>query len=407
MADPEVAMPTSRIGRPSREQGHPSQIPAEFRLALLCNASQRLSGTLDAAALTQALLDLVVPDVGDGALVHLLGPWSGADRRELEPTRRSSEALSEYSAATWDWLENTTRSSVSQAMRETTAVLGTTGGGRTSLSQGLDRLTYLVAPLCASGRTVGALTVFRAGGHQRYGQEDLALAEALGNVAGLALENAKHSEARRNERRRIARDLHDHAEQTFFAIGLAATAALNDPDVPSGPRVAELLTRVVSLSDVGAEQLRTAIFALNDTDAANVGLIPALLKLVKSFKQRTGIEADLVLTGSRRKVPSDITDVLHATAREALNNVERHARAHAVVLGLHVTARSISLTVCDDGHGAPGLILRSIAASATHFGLRGIRDRVRQLRGTFASGPGPDGGFLVRARIPMVDGGTV
>jgi signal transduction histidine kinase len=91
-------------------------------------------------------------------------------------------------------------------------------------------------------------------------------------------------------------------------------------------------------------------------------------------------------------------------AREALANVERHARAGAVVLGLHIGASSISLTIHDDGDGASPLVLKRISNSATHFGLRGMRERVRRLRGTLVVGPGRDGGFLVRARIPLRSG---
>jgi signal transduction histidine kinase len=91
-------------------------------------------------------------------------------------------------------------------------------------------------------------------------------------------------------------------------------------------------------------------------------------------------------------------------AQEALANVERHARAGAVVLGLHIAPRSITLTVHDDGAGASPLVLKQISNSATHFGLRAMRDRVKQLHGTFVAGPGPHGGFLVRARIPRQAG---
>ena len=213
---------------------------------------------------------------------------------------------------------------------------------------------------------------------------------------------------RDDERRRIARDLHDHVEQTFFAIGLAATAALQDPSTSgSQTRWSQTLARVAALSNAGSEQLRGAIFALNDPNLVAMGLVPALWKLVRTFQQRTGIDTDLVFTGAQRQVPTEVAEVLHATAREALANVERHAQAGAVVLGLHVSERSITLTVHDDGRGASSLVLKRIANSTTHFGLRSLRQRVRRLHGTFSSGASPDGGFLVRARIPFPSGGTV
>jgi signal transduction histidine kinase len=191
-------------------------------------------------------------------------------------------------------------------------------------------------------------------------------------------------------------------EQTFFAIGLTATAALDGPQRSRpAPPMSQALKQVGHLATVGAEQLRSAIFALNHAEFAGRGLMAAFWNLVRSFQNRTGIETDLVLTGAQRQVPAEVGEVLHAMAREALTNVERHSRAGAVVLRLHVAASSITLTIHDDGAGASPLVLKRIWNSATHYGLRNMRDRVRQLRGTLVAGPGPDGGFVVRARIPL------
>jgi signal transduction histidine kinase len=308
----------------------------------------------------------------------------------------------------WDWMERLIRPDVKRATHLAVSRLGSTRKKRRSDARDGGELVFLTVPLRARGRTLGALTSVASADRRQYGPDELALAEALGNQAGLALDNAQRYEERlrADERRRIARDLHDHVEQTFFAIALAASDALAHPDPDGSPAAwAETLARVGDLSTAGAEQLRGAIFALNHADLADRGLVPALWKLVRSFQQRTGVEADLVLTGAQRQVPTEVAAALHATAREALTNVERHARAGAVVLGLHVNARSITLTVHDDGGGASSLVLKRIANSTTHFGLRSLRERVRRLHGTFASGPGPDGGFLVRARIPLQAGG--
>ena len=401
---------------------------ARRRLAFLFAASQQLAASLEAAPVIQALADLVVPEFGDGAVVHVLEPGPRGRHTRIA----SSGVLGGRPPEWWDWLERCLRPGVKRATHLAVSQLGSTGKKRRPpdpLRGG--ELSFLIVPLRARGRTLGTLTTVASTDRQRYGPDELVLAEALGNQAGLALDNAQlYEEQRRmverlegmrgeldvaraewlrqDERRRIARDLHDHVEQTFFAIGLAATAALEDPGTDgSQAGWAQTLARVAELSTAGSEQLRGAIFALNDGDLAAMGLVPALWKLVRSFQQRTGVETDLVVTGAQRQVPTDVAEVLHATAREALTNVERHARAGAVVLGLHVSARSITLTVHDDGGGASGLVLKRLANSTTHFGLRSLRERVRRLHGTFTAGPGPDGGFLVRARIPLQSGGSV
>ena len=395
------------------------------RLAFLCDASQQLAASLDSAAIVQALADLIVPELGDGAVVHLGEP--GLNERHTRVA--TSGVLGGRPPDWWDWLERCIRPGLKRATHLAVAQVGSTGTRRRPASSDAELLVFVTVALRARGRTLGTLTLVASADRWRYGPDELALAEALGNQAGLALDNAQlYEEQRRvvrrleelrgeldvvrsewlrdDERRRVARDLHDHVEQMFFAIALAASDALEHPDANGSPAAwAETLARIGDLSNAGAEQLRAAIFALNHADVADRGLVPELWKLVRSFQQRTGLDTDLVLTGVQRQVPTEVAEALHATAREALTNVERHARASAVVLGMHITARSITLTVHDDGNGASHLVLKRIANSTTHFGLRSVRERVRSLHGTFSSGPGPDGGFVVRARIPLESGG--
>jgi signal transduction histidine kinase len=161
------------------------------------------------------------------------------------------------------------------------------------------------------------------------------------------------------------------------------------------------LGAVRSLSSKGAEQMREAIFALIHAEVHDRGLVQALWKLVRSFQSRTGLEADLVLAGTERRLPPRLAETLHAAAREALANVEHHAQASAVVVSLHFSPRATTLTIQDDGVGISPLMLRGIDTSATHFGLRDLRERVRRLGGTFSIRPGDDGGLVLRTRLPL------
>jgi signal transduction histidine kinase len=389
------------------------------RLAFLFKASQQLAASLEPTTVIEVLVHLIVPELGDGAVINVTEPGRGG----RHATVASSDALNACPPAWWDWAERVTRADVSHATRLGRSTFGSIGGKhRRPADYRSSEVSYCIVPLRARDRTLGTFTLLSLAAHRRYRHDDLDMGEALDNallyetqraiverlqeISG-ELDAAQGQWLRDDERRRIARDLHDHVEQTFFAIGLTAANALVDRDADgSEAKLAETLAQVGDLSNEGAEQLRAAIFALNHAEFASLGLIPALWKLVRSFQERTGVGADLVLTGSQRHVPTEVAETLHATAREALKNVERHARAGAVVLGLSVSPRSITLSVSDDGAGAPSLVLRGLGDSATHFGLRSLGDRVRRLHGTFAFGPGPDGGFLVRARFPLRTGPT-
>jgi PAS domain S-box-containing protein len=209
-----------------------------------------------------------------------------------------------------------------------------------------------------------------------------------------------------DERRRIARDLHDHVEQTLFAIGLAAEATLANSRTDQRREIAETLTRVSKLAAAGAERLREAIFALNHAKVVGRGLVPVLWNLTSDFRQRTGIEADIVLTGSQRRLPTEVAETLYAAACEALANVELHSDAAAVILGLHISGQSVTLSIQDDGTGATVPPPERSVNNAACFGLRSVRDRVRDLNGSFVAGPNPDGGFRVRTQLSLQTGAS-
>jgi PAS domain S-box-containing protein len=197
---------------------------------------------------------------------------------------------------------------------------------------------------------------------------------------------------------------HDYLQQTVFAIGLTAKARLANPLAEPWYEVTETLSRVTDLATAGAERLREAILALNHAEGVGRGLVQLLWGLSAAFRLRTGIEADVVLTGLQRRLPTAVAEALYAAAREALANVERHSNASAVILGLHITHQNVTLSIQDDGTGASFPAPQSTLNSATCFGLRSVGQRVRDLNGSFAAGPNPDGGFQVRALLPLKSG---
>jgi signal transduction histidine kinase len=196
-------------------------------------------------------------------------------------------------------------------------------------------------------------------------------------------------------RERAAADPQDRVAQTFFAIGLVARAALADvaPDRASEPLVVAL-ARVADLAATGTEHMRDVILALSDAEVDGQAVAPALRRLVRDFQHRTGIEAALVVTGEQGLLPAHIARELHTVGTQALDCLGRHSQASAVVLGLRLGQRSVTLTIHDDSSGAA-------IASTLHLELRDVGQRVRRLGGTFVARAGRDGGFLVRARVPL------
>ena len=289
--------------------------------------------------------------------------------------------------------------------------------------------TFLGTPLVFGSEVLGMLGVAnRQGG---YDKQQERLLSVFANQVAVAIRNARLYEEQRNmiarlqrlrgqveaaerdrllddERQRIARELHDRVAQTLFSIGLAAQSALeSDNDgAPSEGDPHQALESIRGLSALGNEQMREAIFALSRADLQDRGLERTLWTVVRDFRERTGLEADLVLVGRERLLPPETAEALLAVVREALVNVEQHARATSVVVTLRRSRGGVTLAVQDDGIGAPALLLRSIGSSFTHFGLRGLQERIRKLGGGFTARNGDDGGLVVRVRVPVSDSPT-
>jgi signal transduction histidine kinase len=393
---------------------------ARIRFEFLFRASRTLAQSLEPASVLQAVLDLVVPELGDAATFFV--PARGA----AQASSAISDGLAARPPEWWNWVERVTRAVVNTSLADAASDSGTASPQK-SKSRGLavdaEPVNYVVVSLQAHGRVLGALRILRVSPRPKYRQQDQELIEAFADQAGLALANARlfqeqravvaHLEVMRgrpdaaqrewlrdDERRRIARDLHDYVEQNFYALGLTASGALDASRHPLDiSELADALRHVLDISSAGAEQLRNAIFGLKHRDAP-FGLIGTLRNMVRSFEQRTGMQTDLILYGPESEIPASLSETLLAVAHESLANVERHARASSVIVRLQLRSRTITLTVHDDGMGGSAPVAGRDGSSATHFGLSGLRERVRALHGHFSAKPGANGGFVVRARLP-------
>jgi PAS domain S-box-containing protein len=201
-----------------------------------------------------------------------------------------------------------------------------------------------------------------------------------------------------NERKRIARELHDELQQVLAAIKMDV-AAIEGEMAIDPKRVAPLVARIDELAGSAITSSRRIVNDLRPLLLEELGLVAALQALAAQFSLRTGIAAS-VDTGGRAladdAVPGPLAICLYRVAQESLNNVGKHAAARRVQLRLlGLDDGGVVLRVTDDGRG----IGDGERRKPQSFGLRGMNERVRAFGGRLRVERGADGGTVVEVEI--------
>ncbi|KUN24364.1 histidine kinase [Streptomyces antibioticus] len=254
----------------------------------------------------------------------------------------------------------------------------------------------MMVPLHSDGRILGALVTPRARGERPFTETERTLATQFAAQAALALMMADAQRDRERlavyeDRDRIARDLHDLVIQRLFATGMMLEGAQRRSVVPE---VREGVGNAVDELDVTIQEIRTAIFALQQGPAeAPSGLRTRVLREINTAAVPLGFKPSHRFVGPVDALVGDLTGKnLIAALREALSNAFRHARASRidVVVDADVILpdgrKGVRLTVADDGVGIPDGGRRS--------GLKNLKRRAESLGGDSRHGPGigADGG---------------
>ncbi|MEW2352519.1 sensor histidine kinase [Spirillospora sp. NPDC029432] len=201
------------------------------------------------------------------------------------------------------------------------------------------------------------------------------------------------------ERGRLAREMHDSLAKTLRGISMAA-GALPAWVRRSPERAEEEALRVASAAEIAFREARQLLTDLRD-DAVQGMLAQAVPEVVASWEESAGVTAT-VTADPGADLPLVARHELLAILREALENVDRHARARAVEVRLAARDGQVVLTVRDDGRGFSMTEdeVRRLSA-AGHYGVIGMRERAERAGGTLAVTAGAAGGTTVTLTVPM------
>lgn len=256
---------------------------------------------------------------------------------------------------------------------------------------------YVAVPLYGGQRIVGVLSVF-GGTNKDFSVEDISLLASIADNVGAAVESAQlrqqaQDTAVREERRRLARDLHDSVTQSLHSLVLSADTANYLLEQNRTEPLTSSLHRLGDSARQALKEMRLLLYELRLAPLEEMELVEVLQARLESVEQRAGIDAELIVKGAA-DWPRAWEGELYCIAMEALNNALRHARATQVSVRLQGRRDRVTLEVADDGRG-----FDPQASSAGGMGLHNMAERVRRLGGELTIDSAPGAGTRIRVSV--------
>ncbi|EGD43385.1 putative signal transduction histidine kinase [Nocardioidaceae bacterium Broad-1] len=202
----------------------------------------------------------------------------------------------------------------------------------------------------------------------------------------------------RDERERLAREIHDTIAQSLAGVVAQLQAAQGSSDAED---VRRRVARSTEMARTALVEARRSVQDLAPAELADASLSDALSALVEGWRDDHGVEASFVVVGEATALHSEVEATLLRIAQEALANVAKHASARRVGVTVTFDGSEVILDVRDDGSGFDPAAPRRSSA----FGLGVMRDRAQRLTGTFTLESAPGSGTAVSASIPALPRG--
>lgn len=202
------------------------------------------------------------------------------------------------------------------------------------------------------------------------------------------------------ERRRVARDLHDSTGQTLAALKMGI--AVLEERLKQNQCTSDVLSEIAALADQAIQEIRTTSYLLHPPLLDEAGFNSAAQWYVDGFGKRSGIKVRLDLATKRERLPITIETALFRVLQESLTNVHRHSGALEVSIRFQYQAETVLLEIRDCGRGIPMERLTRLreANSETGVGLAGMRERLTELNGKLEIESDRHGTSL-RAIVPL------
>jgi len=286
--------------------------------------------------------------------------------------------------------------------------LGSQGGARVTLFEGVEARAALLVPLVYRGVAVGILGALDpVSGEDRFTSEDARILESFASSGATAVatgrnvaeERARRAiEASEAERRRWARELHDETLQDLASLKMILSTARRSEDEA---KVGRILDQAIDQLTHGIAALRQLITDLRPPILDEAGIQPALEHLVERLALISELDVrmhvDLAYESGRRtfRLAPALEDALYRVVQEALNNVIKHARANTVDVSIVEADDRIDVRIADDGVGIGD------RRESSGFGLAGMHERIDLMGGSIVIRAPEGGGTEICASVPV------
>ena len=280
---------------------------------------------------------------------------------------------------------------------------------------------FISVPLRAKDKTLGVINI-ASRMPRSFTTDDMHLLHSIGDQLGVAVEEAKLYEGLRKgremyrklarqvllteeeERRRIARELHDETSQTLAGlvlnlqvlIEMAETAGIQEPEFKAR------LKKTQSLAVQMSTEVGRLIADLRPSVLDTLGLFPAIRQYAETNLTSLGINVAFEFEGIGRFLPPEVESGLFRWAQGAIGNIIQHSQAKRATISLKLEEGELVLYISDDGRGFDVSQITEIEESGRGAGLVGMKERVKLLGGDCSVQSQPGQGTIVTARVPMV-----
>jgi len=210
--------------------------------------------------------------------------------------------------------------------------------------------------------------------------------------------------AHEEERKRVARDIHDGPAQSAASLSFKLEIVRKLIQSKKSDQLEIELNKLGEDIRSTVSEIRTIIYDLRPSFLDN-GLEEALKNRVAAFMENSGIKAAMTFIGDDAIIPYYMSSTIYKVIQEAMNNIQKHSQAKNVSIAVHISTNALTVMISDDGKGfektGTDAYAKGHGISSSGFGLQGMRERIEIVKGSMEVDSKPGEGTRIRFDIPL------